>query len=78
MDFSKHEFFSQLNGIFLHTELVDLLEGKDYNVLDIVFPFVFGYDGTWMALQDSAPLTYIQVLYTSVVNQLLYNNYCAA
>ena len=75
VDLSKHEGSAQLNGIFLPTGLRGMVEGKDYRVLDIVFPFVFGYADIWLGSQDEAPLTRIHVFYTDLVNRLMSNNH---
>lgn len=79
VDFSKHEFSSKLNGILLPTVLRRMLDGKVYSFLDIVFPFDFCFFAMlklgWR-LQYGAPLTHIQVLYSSIVSQLLSNKYC--
>lgn len=60
VDFSVHEGSSQPNGIFLPTDLTEML--YDYMYLDIIFPFAFGNADTWIGLQDDAVLTHIHIL----------------
>lgn len=52
-----------------------MLKGKDYTVLEIVFPFVYVYSHDWMVLEEDAHLTHIHVLYTEIDNGLMSNNY---
>lgn len=44
-------------------------------LLDIVFPFAFGYVDTCKGFQDDAVLTDIHALYTDVVNLSMPTNY---
>lgn len=74
VDFSKHEGSSQLNGIFVQDGLRGMLEGKDYRTLDMSFPFIFGYVGTWLGYYEDASLTRVHVMYTDLVNRVMSDN----
>lgn len=52
-----------------------MLEGKHYRVSDILVPFIYIFADTFLRLQDDAPFTDINLLYTSLLNKLLSNNY---
>lgn len=52
-----------------------MTERKNYRLLEIIFPFVFGFDDTRMGFQEDSPLKHIHVLYTGTVNGLISNNY---
>lgn len=73
---SKHESFTQLNGIFLPKPLKLRPEGKDYRALHIEFTFLFGYAHTSVRLQDDTPPSHVLVIYTSMVNKFLSDNKC--
>ena len=74
-DFSKKECSTALNGIYTNTGLRGMLEGKDYKVLDTIFPIVFAYVDTWLSDNDSAPLTEVHTLYTDIINTILSDNH---
>ena len=74
-DFSKKECSTALNGIYTNTGLRGMLEGKDYKVLDTIFPIVFAYVDTWLSDNDSAPLTEVHALYTDIINTILSDNH---
>lgn len=76
MFLQTHEGSPQLNGILITTGLREMIEGKYYKALELVFPFVFGYADAWMGLQDDDILTNIHALYNSMGKQLLPNSYC--
>lgn len=61
VDFPKPESSSKLKGILLPTGFRGVLEGKDYRVSDIVFPFAFQYVETGIEFQEYATLTYIRL-----------------
>ena len=51
-----------------------MLEGKDFKCLDMVFPFVSGYIDRISDYNDEVPLTEICTTYTTLMQDLLYDN----
>lgn len=74
VDFSTKEKSQQLNGLFLNNTIRGMLEGKDFKCLDMVFPFVAAYIDRVTGYQDNAPLTDICTSYTTLMQDLLYDN----
>lgn len=72
---SKREGSSRFNGEFLPAGMRGMLSRKKgLQRFGYCVSIRFGYDDTWLVLQDNAHLTHIHVVYNSMVNQLLSNN----
>lgn len=52
-----------------------MIDGMGEMCLYILYKLVFGYVGTWLALQDNASFTHFHVLYISMNHKLLSHNY---
>lgn len=66
VDFSRKDSSLQLNGLFLHSGVRGMLEGKDYRNVDKVFPFVMAFVDRVLGHTTSCPLTNIAVLYSEI------------
>lgn len=54
IDFSKDEPLSQLNGLFTPESVQDIRDGKDYQCIDMMFPFICTYvDRTTVYIEDN-------------------------
>lgn len=69
MYFSQKEGSFQLNGFFLSTELMAMMEGKVYEILHFMLPFVFGYIEFWTLYADEAPLPEVHTQYSDLFNR---------
>lgn len=67
VDFSKGDHANRLNGFFTETGVVGMIEGKDYDNLDMVFPFVGAIIDRCCGLSD-APLASCFTRYTDMFN----------
>lgn len=61
VDLSEHECSTKLPGIFLKTSLREILIGRDFRALELLFPLLFAYEGPWTGFSEDTPLIKINV-----------------
>ena len=57
VDYSKGVVGPRLNGFFTENGIIGMLEGKDYEAMDIVSPFLGAILDMCWGEQDNAPIT---------------------
>lgn len=68
VDFAKKEASSGLNGLFTNDGLKGMLEGKDYQAVDYIFPFVAAFTDRCLGRVDSHEQTTVHTKYTELMN----------
>lgn len=70
VDFSKGDVSSELNWLLLNVGVRWRLEGKSFDAVDMVFPFVVGFIDQTTGYAQSALITRVITMYTELVNIL--------
>ena len=70
VDFSKPEKSNRLNGFYLEDGIRGMLEAKDFQRLEMVFPFAAAFIDRMCDDTEQHPITDICVLYSDVVAQV--------
>ena len=70
VDYSKKESSVQLNGFFTHDGIKGMLEAKNYQNMDMIFPFIAAFIDRATGLEDTAMLTHVHATYSLLMNTL--------
>lgn len=73
VDFSRQEYRTGINGLFLKTGVRGMLEGKDWKNIDMVFPFVAAFVDKMSGCRKGGLLTKVNVQYTEILHDVYYN-----
>ena len=68
VDYSKGVVGPRLNGFFTENGIIGMLEGKDYEAMDIVSPFLGAILDMCCGEQDNAPITRTYTKYSEILN----------
>ena len=71
VDFSKPERSTRLNGFYIEDGIRGMLEAKDFQRLDMVFPFAATFIDRMCCEEKEHPITKICVIYSDLVSKVL-------
>ena len=74
MDFSKANYSTRLDGLFVEDGVRGMLEGKDYKTVDMILPFIAAFIDRACGEVSNGPVTTVSVLYADLVGFLLRYN----
>lgn len=64
--FLKEDISDDMNGLYTSKEVRRMLDGKDFDELDSVLPFVAGFDDTALCEQNLHPMTHVHTNFRSL------------